>query len=165
MELRDSQHAGNGVLVPLLWPLLSPQSRAGCARDGAGAAGRRSGGCDTVWRMPSRRPTKAELRRIIAIDLLADWRECAQPLPPPASKHDWRYYGVVTIDGVRGALAWRAGGFGISTGASVRELGMWDCIKLTRLLEARLPGIERVPKFEPATMADTSCFMRPRRAK
>ena len=115
--------------------------------------------------MPSRRPTVADQRRVIALDLRADWREYAEPLPPAASKHDWRYFGVVVIDGQRGALAWRAGGFGVGTGASVRELGMWDRIKIERLLEAHPPGIERAPEFQPATMANTSCFMPPRPAK
>lgn len=105
--------------------------------------------------MPTRRPTKAELTRRIEIDLLADWHQYAEPLSPPASKHDWRFFGVVTIDGVPGALAWRAGGFGVGTGSDLRELGMWDRIKMDRLLEARPLGIERAPQFAPVEMRRT----------
>jgi hypothetical protein len=32
------------------------------------------------------------------------------PLPGPASDHDWRLYGTVTIDGLTGGLAWKGAG-------------------------------------------------------
>jgi hypothetical protein len=84
--------------------------------------------------MSRRRPTKAERERVVTLDLLADWRAYAEPLPTPMREHDWRYFGAITIDGQTGALAWRAGGYGIGNGASVRELGLWDRIKVTALL-------------------------------
>lgn len=111
--------------------------------------------------MPSRRPTKAEQRRIIAIDLLADWNPYADPLLAPASEHDWRYFGVVTIDGVPGALAWRAGDYGVGVGSEVRALGLWDRIKINALLDARPPGIEHAPRFEPSQMANSATYMGP----
>jgi hypothetical protein len=73
--------------------------------------------------MSRRHPTKAERERVVALDLLADWRPHAEPLPEPRSEYDWRYFGTITIDGQTGALAWRAGSSGIGIGAIVRELG------------------------------------------
>ena len=105
--------------------------------------------------MPTRRPTKAERNRVISIDLLADWRAFADPLPPAIGQHDWRYFGVITMDGSRGALAWRRGGFAIGAGANLRELGLWDRIKVDRLLESRPQGIENAPHFEPIEMRRT----------
>jgi hypothetical protein len=99
--------------------------------------------------MSRRRPTKAERERVITLDLLADWRAHAEPLPEPHSDHDWRYSGTITVDGQTGALAWRAGGYGIGTGPSVREFGLWDRIKVTALLMAEPPGHADVPRFEP----------------
>ena len=95
------------------------------------------------------RPTKSERERVITLDLLADWRTCAEPLPEPRSEYDWRYFGTITIDGQHGALAWRAGGYGIGNGPGVRELGLWDRIKVDGLLMDEPPGRLGAPRFTP----------------
>lgn len=99
--------------------------------------------------MSRRRPTKAERERVVSIDLRADWRAYAEPLPEPRSENDWRYFGTITMDGQTGALAWRAGWYGIGNGANVRELGIWDRIKVTRLLLDEPPGHADAPRFTP----------------
>src|SRR6185312_15045531 len=90
--------------------------------------------------MSRRRPTKAERERVISLDLLADWRAYAEPLPVPGSEHAWRYFGTITMDGQSGAFAWRAGGYGIGNGSNVRQLGVWDQIKITSLLAGHPSG-------------------------
>lgn len=102
--------------------------------------------------MSRRRPTKAERERVVSIDLLADWRAYAEPLPAPTSKHDWRYFGTITRGGVTGALAWRAGGYGVGIGATVTELGQWDQIKVQALLMREPPGYANAPRFTPVDM-------------
>lgn len=97
--------------------------------------------------MSRRRPTKAERERVVLLDLLADWRVYAEPLPAPTNEHDWRYVGTITMDGQTGALAWRAGGYGIGNGTNVRELGLWDRIKVTSLLMGNPPGHADAPRF------------------
>jgi len=99
--------------------------------------------------MSRRRPTKAERERVIALDLLADWRVYAEALQEPRGEHDWRYFGTITCDGVTGALAWRAGGYGVGNGTDVRELGLWDRIKVTALLMDGPPGYTNAPRFRP----------------
>ena len=99
--------------------------------------------------MPTRRPTKAERERVVSLDLLADWHAYAEPLPEPRSEDDWRYFGTITMDGQTGALAWRAGGYGIGNGTAVRELGLWDRIKVTSLLMDEPPGFANAPLFTP----------------
>jgi len=99
--------------------------------------------------MSRRRPTKAERERVISLDLRANWRAHAEPLPEPRSEYDWRYFGTITISGETGALAWRAGGYGIGIGADVRELGLWDRIKVTGLLMDEPPGFADAPRFPP----------------
>jgi hypothetical protein len=99
--------------------------------------------------MSRRRPTKAERERVVTLDLLADWRAYAEPLPAPKGEHDWRFYGTITRDGVTGALAWRAGGYGVGNGTDVRELGLWDRIKVTALLMDDPPGYTNSPRFRP----------------
>src|SRR5690348_2764480 len=99
--------------------------------------------------MSRHRPTKAEREHIVTLDLLADWYAYAEPLPEPRSERDWRYFGTITIDGQTGALAWRAGGYGIGNGANLRELGLWDRIKVTSLLMGEPPGFANVPRFMP----------------
>lgn len=92
--------------------------------------------------------------RPIAVDLLADWRAFADPLPAPRSEHDWRYYGTVTVDSEAGALAWRCGGFGIGRGAVVAELDLWDRIAIDRALTfGDLPGRDGAPRFTPVADA------------
>lgn len=103
--------------------------------------------------MSRRRPIKAERERVVTIDLLADWRVYAEPLPAPRSEHDWRYFGTITINGQTGALAWRAGGYGIGNGTSVRELGLWDRIKVTSLLMDEPPGHSNAPRFTPLPLS------------
>jgi hypothetical protein len=51
------------------------------------------------------------------------------------------------MDGETGALAWRAGNYGIGIGSEVRELGMWDRIKIDRILVSIPPGHADVPRF------------------
>lgn len=114
--------------------------------------------------MSRRRPTKAERERIVSLDLPADWRAYAEPLPTPASEHDWRYFGTITMDGQTGALAWRAGGYGIGNGAAVRELGLWDRIKITSLLMAKPPGHAGAPTFAPTHMYNMSTMLPPLRS-
>lgn len=99
--------------------------------------------------MSRRRPTKAERMRIITVDLLADWRPHASPLPRPRSQHDWRYFGTITMNGETGALAWRAGGYGFGSGTRVRELGLWDRIKITSIMLGEPPGYSDTPRFAP----------------
>jgi len=99
--------------------------------------------------MSRRRPTKAERERVIALDLLADWRVYAEALQEPRGEHDWRYFGTITCDGVTGALAWRAGGYGVGNGTDVRELGLWDRIKVHALLMDEPPGYTSAPRFRP----------------
>jgi len=99
--------------------------------------------------MSRRRPTKAERERIVSIELLADWRAYAKPLRAPKDDHDWRYFGTITMDGQTGALAWRAGGYGIGNAATVRELGLWDRIKVSGLLMGEPPGFANAPRFTP----------------
>ena len=99
--------------------------------------------------MSRRRPTKAERERVISLDLLADWCAYAEPLPTSTSEDDWRYFGTITMDGQTGALAWRAGGYGIGNGSTVRELGIWDRIKVTSLLMDEPPGCASTPRFTP----------------
>lgn len=111
--------------------------------------------------MSRRRPTKAERKRVITIDLLAGWRAYAEPLPEPRSEHDWRYFGTITIEGQTGALAWRAGNYGIGIGANVLELGMWDRIKIDSLLMGNPPGCVDVPRFTPETGLSTTRFSAP----
>lgn len=103
-------------------------------------------------RMPTRRPTKAERNRKIALDLLADWRPYAQPLPDPRSAYDWRYFGTITMDGETDALAWRFGGYGFGVGASVRKLDLRYRIKVDAILLHDLAGIDQAPHFEPVQM-------------
>ena len=102
--------------------------------------------------MSRRRPTKAERECVISLDLLADWRAYVEPLPPPTSEHDWRYFGTITINGQTGALAWHAGGYGTGNGKDVRELGLWDRIKVTSLLMKEPPGFANAPHFTPVEM-------------
>lgn len=111
--------------------------------------------------MAPRRPTQAERRRVITLDLLADWRPYARPLPQPRGEHDWRYYGTITVNGELGALAWRAGGFGVGTAEHVRALGLWDRIKVNAILQGHPSGLAGAPQFTPAQMADTGRFMDP----
>jgi hypothetical protein len=99
--------------------------------------------------MSRRRPTKAERMRVITIDLLADWRPYAVPLPEPRGEYDWRYFGTITMDGETGALAWRAGSYGFGTDVGVRELGQWDRIKVNSILLDKPPGCSNVPRFTP----------------
>lgn len=101
--------------------------------------------------MSRRRPTKAERERIVTLDLLADWRAHAEPLPAPTREHDWRYFGTITMDGHTGALAWRAGGYGIGNGATVRELGLWDRIRVSGLLMGE-------PRIAPSVLRPRQLF-------
>ena len=109
--------------------------------------------------MSRRHPTKTERERVVSLDLLADWRPHAEPLPEPRSEYDWRYFGTITIDGQTGALAWRAGSSGI--GAIVRELGRWDRIKVNSILIGNPPGCEDVPRFTPSTGLGVTQFSTP----
>jgi len=106
--------------------------------------------------MPHRRPTRAERERVITVDLLADWRPYATALPEPRSGHDWRYFGTITMDGETGALAWRAGGYGFGSGGYIRELGLWDRIKVTAIMLSKPAGYVDAPRFPPEQMFNRS---------
>ena len=103
--------------------------------------------------MSRHRPTKAERMRVITLDLLVDWHRHASPLPEPRNEYDWRYFGAITMDGETGALAWRAGGYGFGSGARVRELGLWDRIKVNAILLSEPPGYANAPRFTPAPLS------------
>jgi len=111
--------------------------------------------------MSRRRPIKAERERVVSLDLLADWHPYAEPLPPPISEYDWRYFGTITINGQTSALAWRAGGYGIGNGTNVRELGMWDRIKIHSIMLDEPPGSAGAPRFRPLRMWDMAAMMPP----
>jgi hypothetical protein len=98
----------------------------------------------------SRRPTKAEREAIITLDLLGDPLAYADLLPEPRGEHDWQYFGTITRNGVTGALAWRAGGYGVGIGAMVKECSLWDRIKIDRILLDDPPGVDFAPTFHPA---------------
>ena len=117
--------------------------------DEPGAVSIREHGRTYNARMSRRRPTKAERERFVSLDLLADWRVYAEPLPAKNGDHDWRYFGTITMDGETGALAWRAGGYGVGNGTTVRELGLWDRIKVESLLMDDPPGHSDAPRFTP----------------
>lgn len=87
----------------------------------------------------------------LTVDLLADWRPFADPPPAPRIDHDWRYFGTVTYNGITGALAWRAGGYGMAVGSEpVREFQLWERIRLNSILEFESPpGYELRPRFAP----------------
>jgi len=82
-------------------------------------------------------------------DLLADWRPYAVPPDQVRNVFGWIYHGTVTLEGVTGALAWRRGLNGIAVGGlEVRELGMWERIRIDReIREKAAPGWETVPQF------------------
>jgi hypothetical protein len=103
--------------------------------------------------MSRRRLTTAERLRVITVDLLADWLPYAEPLPEPRSENDWRYFGTITMDGDTGALAWRIGSYGFGRGVRVRELGLWDRIKVDSILRRGPPGHANAPRFTPAPMS------------
>lgn len=90
-------------------------------------------------------------------DLNGDWRPYAAEPPPAVKDSDWRYHGTVTIDGETGALAWRRGWYGIAIGRwPVRELGMWERIKISEQVHAKeVPGCDGVPTF-PDVPPDTA---------
>lgn len=112
--------------------------------------------------MPHRSQYTKSARNVrVTVDLLADWRPFADALPEPRSDHDWRYCGTITLNGVMGAMAWRAGHYGIGTGRNVRELNTWGNIAVTHvLLFESPPGLDRIPRFAPVEMANSSTFMR-----
>jgi len=88
----------------------------------------------------------------LTIDLLGDWRPLAAAPPPARSDHDWRYFGTVTIHGVSGALAWKAGGYGMAVGdGPVRPLGLWKRIRINEIMEFESPpGRELAPRRRPS---------------
>jgi hypothetical protein len=96
--------------------------------------------------MASRRHPK-RMHRTLSIDLLADWRPFADPLPASADPRAWQLYGTVTIDGTTGALAWKPGGYAIVTGSTLRELGMWERIDVANTVAIKKPpGHEAAPR-------------------
>ncbi len=72
-------------------------------------------------------------------------RPVAAAPPPARSDHDWRYFGTVTINGVIGALAWKAGGYGMTVGdGAVRPFSLWERIRFNEIMESESPpGRER----------------------
>ncbi len=67
------------------------------------------------------------------------------------SDHDWRYFGTVAIDGVSGALAWKAGGYGIAVGDDqVRPFGFSERMRINDIMEFESPpGRELAPRRKP----------------
>lgn len=106
----------------------------------------------------TRRPRKKPFT--LTIDLLDDWRPLAAAPPPARSDHDWRYFGTVTIDGVSGALAWRAGAYGMAiAGSPVRPFGLWERIRVNEIMEFESPpGRELAPRRKPAEMWGSNFF-------
>jgi len=96
----------------------------------------------------------------LTIDLLGNWRLLAAAPPPAQSDHDWRYFGTITIDGVKGALAWKSGEYGMAVGdAPVRVLGLWERIRLSEIMEFESPpGRELAPRRKPAEMWGSHFF-------
>lgn len=97
-------------------------------------------------RLPRKKPFT------LTIDLLGDWRPLAAAPPPARCEHEWRYFGTVTIHGVSGALAWKAGGYGIAVGDDpVRPLSLWERIRINEIMEFESPpGRELAPRSKPS---------------
>ena len=78
----------------------------------------------------------------------------AAALPPARSDHDWRYFGTVTFNGVSGALAWKAGDYGMAVGdCPVQPFGLWEGIKIYETMEFESPpGRELAPRSKPTEM-------------
>lgn len=108
----------------------------------------------------TRRPSKTSFT--LTIDLLDDWRPLAAATPPARSDHDWRYFGTVTINGVTGALAWKASGYGMAVGdGPVQPLGLWERIRLSEIMEFESPpGRELAPRSKPSEMWGSHFFSR-----
>lgn len=97
--------------------------------------------------MTSRRQPKRK-HRALSTDLLADWRPFADPLPESNNPRDWQLYGTVTIDNMTGGLAWKPGGYAMVTGATLRELGLWERIDVANTVAiAKPPGHEGAPRY------------------
>jgi hypothetical protein len=82
-----------------------------------------------------------------SFDLLADWRLYADP---PAEGSDWVYYGVATLNGQTGALAWSRRGMPrlVIRVRDPIELQLWERIDLNREIESKTaPGWEGVPRW------------------
>lgn len=89
-------------------------------------------------------PRRQRRAKSFSYDLLADWRPYAQL--PAHNPLDWIYHGTVTLEGVTGALVWRRGFNGIAVGDYVREIGIWERIKIREDIEGRaVPGWETAP--------------------
>lgn len=102
--------------------------------------------------MARRKPTKADRERVITIDLLADWRPYADPLPLPHDDFDWRYHGAVVRGSAVFALAWRSGNYGFGAGKTVTPCELWDRIKINHILMfENPPGFEGIPQFAAST--------------
>ena len=84
-----------------------------------------------------------------SFDLLADWTPYATPPGPQDAHRGWVLHGTATLNGVTGALAFRAGWYGIAVGgAPVVDLGMWGRIDVSHGIEFKTaPGWEGVPRF------------------
>ena len=96
----------------------------------------------------------------LTINLLGDWRPLAATPPSAASEHDWRYFGIVTINGVSGALAWKAGDYGMAVGdGSVRSFDLWERIRVSEIMEFESPpGKELAPRSKPSEMWGSHFF-------
>lgn len=106
----------------------------------------------------TRRPRKKPFT--LTIDLLGDWRPLAAAPPPAPSDRDWRYFGTVTIHGMSGALAWKAGGYGMTVGdGAVRPFSLWERIRFNEIMESEsLPGRELAPRSKPSEMWGSHFF-------
>ena len=95
-------------------------------------------------------PRQPKRARSFAFDLLAEWTPFASPPGPADAGRGWILYGIATLNGVTGGLAFCAGWYGIKIGgAPVAELGMWERIDVSNGITFKTaPGWEHAPRFE-----------------
>ncbi len=91
---------------------------------------------------------KVHRAKSFSYDLLADWRPYAVPPDQTRNVSGWTYRGTVTLKGTTDALAWRRGFNGIAVGDHVRELGMWERIRIDHdIRDQAVPGWDTAPKY------------------
>jgi hypothetical protein len=73
---------------------------------------------ETAAAYPAAMPRQPKRAKSFAFDLLADWSAVASPLGPDDIHRGWVLHGTATLNGATGALAFRAGGYGIAVGSA-----------------------------------------------